>query len=312
MHPPRIARITTFLLLALTLMPDAAGGARIALLGRDDIGLYQAFATHYQRLLAERIPTTDTVRPFMLNRFAGPQEAWQQLRAFRPTIIVTIGSSALELALAQAGTLPLIYTMVINPTALAPDDRPLLHGISVQPPLTQKLLLLRQLCPTARSIGLVYSDPAARQQADAARAAADGLGFALVSVPVRSPAAAIKSFDRIMPTVDAYLLLFDRAVLNPTAMEALLRASFRARVPIIGLSQKYVHMGALYSLDLEVSEMAQQAVQATLQCAVTPRQCTETQITEARGTLYINTTIARKMGLPIPAQLRATAVLIGK
>ena len=122
-------------------------------------------------------------------------------------------------------------------------------------PSEQQVAWLRRLLPSARYIGVLY-DPA--QNAPAIESLAAALRRAdlnPVLVPVPTPAALPAALERVSASADALLAVSDTIVYTPQTAKALLVFSFRHKLPLIGLSERWVQAGALFALDWDYHEL---------------------------------------------------------
>ena len=122
-------------------------------------------------------------------------------------------------------------------------------------PFEQQSAWLKRLLPGARYIGVLY-DPAQNSELVGALAAAlRAADLNPVLAPVATPAMLPPALTRLSTSADALLAVPDTTVYTRETVKALLLFSFRHRLPLIGLSETWVHAGALYALDWDYREL---------------------------------------------------------
>ena len=122
-------------------------------------------------------------------------------------------------------------------------------------PFEQQSAWLKRLLPGARYIGVLY-DPAQNSELVGALAAAlRAADLNPVLAPVATPAMLPPALARLSSSADALLAVPDTTVYTRETVKALLLFSFRHKLPLIGLSETWVHAGALYALDWDYREL---------------------------------------------------------
>ena len=122
-------------------------------------------------------------------------------------------------------------------------------------PFEQQSAWLKRLLPGARYIGVLY-DPAQNSELVGALAAAlRAADLNPVLAPVATPAMLPPALTRLSTSADALLAVPDTTVYTRETVKALLLFSFRHKLPLIGLSETWVHAGALYALDWDYREL---------------------------------------------------------
>lgn len=131
-----------------------------------------------------------------------------------------------------------------------------------QPPGVQ-LRLLRHAVPRAQRIGVLYS-PWSEAQLPELRAAAEKLGLVLHEAAVAGDAPPARVLHKLLPAIDAVLMLADPQIINPDTIKALLLGSARHGVPLIGgLSADYVQAGVAagaFSAEESIGRSAEELV----------------------------------------------------
>ena len=162
--------------------------------------------------------------------------------------IIALGPEA---ALRAARDAPALATIDCMSTQAGASAKAVPAAISFE----QQSAWLKRLLPGARYIGVLY-DPAQNSELVAALAAAlRAADLNPVLAPVATPAMLPPALTRLSTSADALLAVPDTTVYTRETVKALLLFSFRHKLPLIGLSETWVHAGALYALDWDYREL---------------------------------------------------------
>jgi len=241
----------------------------------------------------------EKIAKFYLEPDLNTDDLNDEIASFKPDLIITVGSGALKYALKQFRDIPVIYSMVINPNTFKGVSQKHVFGVSMQASIDDKFAVLKKIMTSVKKVGVVYNPSESGEQVRAARISANKMGLELKALPVSSSKDAISAIDDAMMSVDAYLLFFDKTVLTRQAVSHLLTLSFRRRIPIIGLSEKYVNLGALFSLDVEIPDVAS----AVIRCAeltINGEMCSVNDVKALPFRVTVNRKIANKFKIIIP------------
>jgi putative ABC transport system substrate-binding protein len=122
-------------------------------------------------------------------------------------------------------------------------------------PLEQQLAWLKRLLPDAHYIGVLYDPAQNAALVDALAAALRAADLNPVLAPVATPTMLPQALTRLSTSADALLAVPDTTVYTRETAKALLLFSFRHKLPLVGLSETWVHAGALYALDWDYREL---------------------------------------------------------
>jgi len=230
----------------------------------------------------------------------------------KPDLVLAIGIWALQVATEEIQDIPVVFAMVLNPpTVIGPEARNI-TGASMNVPIEQQLALLKKVSPQVRRIGVIY-DPSKTgwlvRQAD--RIAKDQ-GVRLVTKSIASSKDSFAALDAIQDEIDALWIVPDLTVLAPESVQYILLFSFRHKIPVLGLSENQVRMGALLGLSFESGwDIGSQAAELA-NGILSGRSVGDIPFTMARKVrLTVNLKSAGKLGVHIPKEIldRADAVI---
>jgi putative tryptophan/tyrosine transport system substrate-binding protein len=219
----------------------------------------------------------------------------------RPVEIVAEAADArLVLALGEAafaealrGPLPVIGVHVAEQVvadARAAGCR--CTAIYREPDMAAQLLVLREMLPGARRVGVLLGPHSARQQA---ALSAPGLLFEVRRVDRADDLPAV--LGDLLSRVDVLLALPDASLYNADTARLLLLASYRQNTPVIGPDEQFVRAGSLAAAQPSADALIE-ATLMLLQHPGLPEQLPPPR--HARSSLSFNARVARSYGVITP------------
>ncbi|MCP4407401.1 MAG: hypothetical protein GY807_06500 [Gammaproteobacteria bacterium] len=179
-----------------------------------------------------------------------------QAKQQEAALIYSLGSLTTRAVLDEIHDRPIVAGLVLNADKLKGADNA--TGVILEHPLEVQFQWLQRLVPGQKTVGVLYNPAQNQQKITAAQAAARKLGLKLLASEVNSPKELPSVLDALLRRVDILWGVADQLVLSPKTAKALLLASFKNRIPIIGPSSAWVKAGAMYSLDRDYSDMGMQ------------------------------------------------------
>jgi putative ABC transport system substrate-binding protein len=230
----------------------------------------------------------------------------------KPDLIVTIGIWALEVVADRATDLPVVYAMVLNPPSVVKTGAKNITGASMNVAVEQPIRLFKQLGPQIRRIGVIYNQTRTGYLVKRADAVAREQGLQLVAREIGSSKEAIGALESLQDGIDALWILPDETILAPAVVQQMLLFSYRKKVPLLGLSESQVQMGALLSLSFASGEDIGRQAGELANAILAGRTAAEVPYTTARQVkLTVNLKAAQKLGMEIPRSIldRANTVI---
>jgi len=290
-----------FILFCLAAAPHLCQASNIAVITRNDIIPYTVFLEGYtqagksaEQRHAIKIFEADPRNPDNDKDIAG------QVAALKPDILLCIGLHAVTFRQIHFPNITMIYSMVFGTPGQAIQGKAPALELSMNINPGKKIAVLRELHPNIRTIGAVYDPNQAGDQVTEAIREAKKQGLAFDAVSIASSRDAMAAVEAVFSRTDAFMLFFDKTVLTPQVLEAIFTCSFRSKAPVIGLSEKYVNLGALFAIECDVKALGQEAWRSTESCLADREKCSGVKTAQEKGRLVINKKIADKMGLKIP------------
>jgi putative tryptophan/tyrosine transport system substrate-binding protein len=293
-----------FLFLIIFCFPQFCIAQKIALITRKNVVPYDAFLDGYKYACERSHNKGCKLKVFYLNlQNASEENLVKDVLSYEPDLLVSIGSGALSFSASFFPDIPQIYSMVLNPYSVLKNKKINGIGVSMQVDIKSKLKILKQIMKDIKRIGTVYNPIESSSQIHEAEIAAKEMGLEFYPVPISSSSMAIKANHDVIDRVDAYILFFDRTVLTPAIIEHLFKISFRKKVPVIGVSPKYVKLGSLFSVDCETREIGHEAWRYTKLYLANPGNYHGLKVPECSQKITINSKIADKMNISIPDKI---------
>lgn len=297
-----------FILFFVVLLPAVSASAgNIAIITRKDILPYETFIEGYNEAYKKSGLKNHTLKVFStdpLKNFSDENIA-SEVSSFKPDIIIAVGTNSVKLAELCCPNVPLIYSMVIDSRRIANMKKANQCGIVMESDMDQRLETLLQFKKTAKRIGTVYNSSESEEQFKELQQAARKKNLILDAAPVLSAKDALPAIEAVIGRNDAFMLLFDKSLLVPQVLEYLFSCSFRSKVPVIGLSEKYASLGALFAVEYDIKDLGVDTWKHTAAFLAGADICTGLQKPTASLRLVINKKIAEKMEITMPERLSA-------
>ena len=207
-------------------------------------------------------------------------------------VVIALGHEALDEALALPPTVPVIYDLVVIPPAVS---RPNTTGFYMATPAGEYAGLLRNYLPALRHVAVVSSR-------DFLNVLAGNVSAPLRAYAARNTVEFVKKIKEL-DNADAILLLPDSAVMSATAMQEAYLLSFRRRIPLLGISERYVKEGALLALVVDMTAAGKVIGEYAARALKSGSVGHHPALPPRKFDLYINLDTARKMRISIPDEV---------
>ena len=196
---------------------------------------------------------------------ANAAAVFARVQRAKPDLIVTMGSLATASALANSTTEPIVFSMVLYPEQSGfLDGRRRVTGASLDIPVDVQFAYVQRLLPNARRVGVLFHPAETGTVVEQARATAAKRGLTLVAKPVTEHDDVVDAMETLMEQVDVVWSVADGYVFTPQATSALILASLRRGVPLIGLSSAHVRAGALAAIYCDYDDVGEQTASLVL------------------------------------------------
>jgi ABC-type uncharacterized transport system substrate-binding protein len=287
--------------IALWIVSTSAGAQVLAVLS-DESGGYRAVVDELRgglRELREGRLQVDTVTAAHLPDIDSAKLAGYEL-------VVTVGLAAAQSVDPRGGALPPVLCLLIPRQSfeklayagMAGEHR--VSAVFIDQPLSRQLDLLHLALPDRHRLGIVLG-PSSAGLADEVRSEAHRRGLATAFERVGDRVALYPALQALIPQSDLLLLLPDPVVINADTVYGLFVTSYRAQVPVIGFSEGLLRAGALISLYSTAAQQGRQGAQIARRFLAHDDGLPAPQYPRY-FTVRVNTSVARSLGVHVPAE----------
>jgi putative ABC transport system substrate-binding protein len=241
-----------------------------------------------------------------LGDIAEVQKLAQSLVDERIDLLVAVSTPGLQAALMATRTIPIVFTSVANPYLTRAGVSPTEHlvnvtGIASTAPIREGLELVREILPSARRVGTLWS-PSERNSEyylDVAREAAADLGLEIVAVPVANPSEILLSAQLLVTKRIDVLFPISDNVIN-ASFESLGKVADESGIPLIGGFLLSTDHGASAAVGWDFDEMGYRSGQLALRVknGESPARIAFQAMSDVK--VRVNAEAARRQGVTIP------------
>lgn len=208
--------------------------------------------------------------------------------------VVALGQDAVNVSLSLPESIPVIYALIINPPETAREN---ITGVYMATPVGEYMSFINKYFPDIKRVGIIC-DPATRAVICPAENRANTRLY-----DATNPYEFIAAVSGMRDDIDALLLLPEKNLLSQTAIEKAFIFSFREKKPVIGISEKYVKTGSLFSLGFDPRNMEKQIGHLIIKVLNRGTAAGIPQSPPEKFTLYVNTKTAEATGIRVPSEL---------
>jgi putative ABC transport system substrate-binding protein len=291
----------SLLLILTTLYPSAAAGQEILVLQSLRIPPYE------KALAGFRTVCDAPIRELVLSE-TGQINLNEAVRPGEQRMILAIGMDALTKAKA-IDKVPVVYLMVLNPMPLVSGTKNI-SGISMSISPEKQLSALIELLPQVNHVGILYDPKKTGGFVKEAEDAAKKLNIVMVSRQIWNPKDVAATITALKGQINAFWMIPDVTVFSPETTEFLLLFSLENRIPVMSFSEKYVELGALFSVSIDPYDTGLQAGELARQILAGNGVWNPQHIEPRKGVITINTAVAKKMGITIDEKVMKKARII--
>jgi putative tryptophan/tyrosine transport system substrate-binding protein len=224
----------------------------------------------------------------------------------KPDLIFSLGGDATDAVIKNTSKIPIVATMILKRFSENRTEK--ITGVYLNYPLSVQFTWLKKFFPEQRKVAIFFN----RKENDSiihdAQNIAENHGIILMPIPVESPKELPYALDQLKNNIEVLLAIPDEIAMSGKTAKEVLLASFRNRVPLVGLSDNWVKSGALYALSWDYEDLGRQcAIQSDKLTKGTPLKSVPFE--HPRKTTYsINAKIAEHMNMEIPQALLKNAL----
>ncbi|EPH03206.1 hypothetical protein HMPREF1531_01263 [Propionibacterium sp. oral taxon 192 str. F0372] len=223
-------------------------------------------------------------------------------------LVFAVATPAAQAAAQAISTTPILFTAVTDPTAAGLVDSMEnpggnISGTTDMNPVAEQIALVKELSPSAKKIGVLYSSGEVNSevQVKLAEQAATAEGLEVVTKTVTATSEVLQA-AQTLENVDAIYVPTDNTVVS--ALDSVIRVAESNHIPLVAGETDSVTKGALITYGLDYEELGRQtgrmAVDILRNGADPATMAVQTQ---QDPKLVINLTTAKALGIEVPQDL---------
>ncbi len=232
----------------------------------------------------------------------------KQVDSLKPDLIYALGKDAIKWASAQTSSIPIVATMVLKDDVFRQSSN--ITGVSLGYSFSTQFQWLKKFFPQQKAVAVLYNPSENSATVREITKISQQYAIKLVAIPVGSPKELPFALEQLANNIELLLAIPDETVMSVNTAKEVLLASFRNKVPMIGLSDNWVKSGAFYSLSWDYVDLGEQSgvlAQKVLNGApvntISPEH-------PRKVTYTINAKIAEHMNMELPEELLKKAKMV--
>ena len=303
--PVGLAVLLAVVLVAGVLPADDGGTAPILVLESRRMKAYDAALSGFEDALVGRGYNPQISRYVLNEDLRTPEQLAALAGGMGARVVLALGTDAARFVKDAGLEVPSVFSMVSEPGAsgLLNEDGSLgtaMTGACLDVPVREQFMSLVEVVPGARRIGVVYNPDDTQLLVDEGRAVANSMNLGFVSQAVRSEADVPKALGALRPRIDALWLVGDRTVLTTQSLQYVFLFAFQNNLPLIGLSEHFVKMGALFAVGPDYEDIGRQSGELAARILSGTEPGDLSYVSPRRVLLSLNLRTAEIIGIHIP------------
>ena len=241
----------------------SADGPTIAILASDSLTSTRRTLSGAQKVIKRQHPDAHFVVHYISAEEAHNESVAQSIRVLDPTLVLTLGSSATDLAKKSFSDIPVVFSAVKYPVLSGfvestrnPGGN--ITGASLDVSTAIQFNHFKKIVPNLKKVGVLYTQNTARL-IPSAKIVASQAGLELIAVQVDSDKQLPAALDSLTKVVDGLWSVADANLFKPKSTRYILLNALRRGIPFMGFSRYVVESGALFALDFDYKAVGFQA-----------------------------------------------------
>jgi putative ABC transport system substrate-binding protein len=307
-----LALVLGLMLAAGAIPADGGEGAPVLVLESRRIKAYDAAVSGFEEAV-ERRGFDPQIARYILNEDVQTAEQFSALaRGMGARVVLALGTDAARFVKDAKTDVPSVFSMVSEPGAsglLNADGAAggSMTGACLDVPVREQFTSLIDVVPGAKRIGVVYNPDETQVIVDEGRAVANSMNLGFVSQAVRSEADVPKALGELRPRIDALWLVGDRTVLTTQSLQYVFLFAFQNNLPLIGLSDHFVKMGALFAVGPDYEDIGRQSGELAARILSGEEPQDLDYVSPRRVLLSLNLRTAEIIGIKVPDHIVRSA-----
>ncbi|MGV6873311.1 ABC transporter substrate-binding protein [Pseudochelatococcus sp. B33] len=258
------------------------------------------------------------IRVIFENAQGQPATAVQIARKFvgeSPAVIIAISTPSAQAAAAATKAIPVVFSAVTDPVGaqlVASTEKPggNVTGVSDRSPVDDQVALIRELTPDVKTVGVLFNpgEPNSVTSVRELKEAAGKIGLSVIEAPATKTAEVQGAARALVGKADAAFVPTDNTVVS--AFEAVAGALAAAKIPLYAADTDSVARGALASVGFNYRQVGEQTGELAARILKGEKPA-DLPVLFAQGTdLFINKSVAEKIGVALPDEVLQRAVTV--
>jgi len=234
-----------------------------------------------------------------------------------PDIIVAIATPSAQAAVSASKTIPVVFSAVTDPvgaklvpTLIQPGSN--VTGLSDMVNVKQHLALIKEFLPNLKSVGVPYNPGEANSVSivTALKAAASEMGIKVVESAAPKSSDVMIATKQLVGKVDAIYCPTDNTIIS--AFESVVKVGIDSQTPVFAADTGSVERGAVAAVGYDYFDLGRQTGDIVVRI-LKGEKPGMIDVKMADGTsLFVNTKMAARMGVPVPEAVLARATKVIK
>jgi putative ABC transport system substrate-binding protein len=234
-----------------------------------------------------------------------------------PDVIVAIATPSAQAAVSASKNIPVVFSAVTDPigaklvsSLTQPGGN--VTGLSDMVNVKQHLALIKEFVPNVKTIGVPYNPGEANSVSivTALKVAAKEMGITIVESPAPKSSDVMIASKQLVGKADAIYAPTDNTIIS--AFESVVKVGMDAQIPVFAADTGSVERGAVAAVGYNYGDLGRQTGDIVVRI-LKGEKPGMIDVKMAEGTdLYVNPTMAAKMGIKVPADVLARATKIIK
>jgi putative tryptophan/tyrosine transport system substrate-binding protein len=236
----------------------------------------------------------------------------QQFVGENPDLIVAIATPSAQAVVAANQTIPVVFSAVSDPVGAELVSNPaqpggLVTGVSDLSPIDQHMALVKELSPTAKTLGVIYNAGEANSVSlvNLVKQEAPKQGFDVVEVTVAASSDVATAAESLVGKVDAIYIPTDNTVVS--ALESVLKVGRDRKIPVYAGDTDSVERGAIASISFDYADVGRQTGKMVVRILKGEKPGDIAVETVQELQLALNPKAAEAMGVTIPDAVQTRA-----
>ncbi len=264
-----------------------AGTLNVSLVLSDNTPPYRQFSAAFNKALAANNADVTVIE--------SQADAPPTSGSTKIDLIIAVGAKATEFALTDSST-PQLSVMIprtayetLHETSSAKRSAKAASAIYLDQPWDRQMHFIQVALPKHSIVGMLYSPDTHIVLPRLPR------GMSLNVKSVSATESLFAALENILASSDVLLVIPDSEIYSSSNVRNILLASYRQKVPLVGISQAYVNAGALCAIFSAPEQLAAQVVETIISFA-SGGKLPEPQY-PASFSIGVNQQVARSLGI---------------